>query len=185
MDRHELHPLTASPTGCRAVGRRACGRRRTVGVCRAVIFGGQAVGPSGDELAPAERRTIESSDRTDGDFARREFRRVLFGKEEGSHQTVRPFLLFCGKKGIRTPETLLGFTRFPGGPVQPLLHLSGFEGKNRQTFPILQMPPPFFRRGGAAAGGIVRIGCCRLRADAKKARTGRACGADAPEGIRT
>ena len=31
---------------------------------------------------------------------------------------------FCGKKGIRTPETLLRFTRFPGGPVQPLLHLS-------------------------------------------------------------
>ena len=30
----------------------------------------------------------------------------------------------CGKRGIRTPETLLGFTRFPGGPVQPLLHLS-------------------------------------------------------------
>ena len=30
----------------------------------------------------------------------------------------------CGKEGIRTPETLLTFTRFPGGPVQPLLHLS-------------------------------------------------------------
>ena len=29
-----------------------------------------------------------------------------------------------GEKGIRTPETLLMFTRFPGGPVQPLLHLS-------------------------------------------------------------
>ena len=29
-----------------------------------------------------------------------------------------------GKEGIRTPETLLTFTRFPGGPVQPLLHLS-------------------------------------------------------------
>lgn len=126
---------------------------------------------------PSDRRIA----RTDIS-ARRELRRVLFGKEEGSHRLVRPFLLFCGKKGIRTPETLLGFTRFPGGPVQPLLHLSGFEGKNRQTFPILQMPPPFFRRGGAAAEGIVRIGRCRLRADAKKARTGRACGADAPEG---
>lgn len=32
--------------------------------------------------------------------------------------------VFGGKKGIRTPETLLRFTRFPGGPVQPLLHLS-------------------------------------------------------------
>ena len=37
---------------------------------------------------------------------------------------------FCGKRGIRTPETLLGFTRFPGGPVQPLLHLSFYEGKD-------------------------------------------------------
>ena len=33
-------------------------------------------------------------------------------------------LSVCGKEGIRTPETLLTFTRFPGGPVQPLLHLS-------------------------------------------------------------
>ena len=32
--------------------------------------------------------------------------------------------VLCGEKGIRTPETLLTFTRFPGGPVQPLLHLS-------------------------------------------------------------
>ena len=42
------------------------------------------------------------------------------------------FALFvlCGEKGIRTPETLLTFTRFPGGPVQPLLHLS-FLGRQR------------------------------------------------------
>lgn len=36
-------------------------------------------------------------------------------------------LSVCGKEGIRTPETLLTFTRFPGGPVQPLLHLSFFR----------------------------------------------------------
>ena len=30
----------------------------------------------------------------------------------------------CGKTGIRTPETLLRFTRFPGVPLQPLEHLS-------------------------------------------------------------
>lgn len=29
-----------------------------------------------------------------------------------------------GEEGIRTPDTLLGYTRFPGEPVQPLLHLS-------------------------------------------------------------
>ena len=40
----------------------------------------------------------------------------------------------CGKEGIRTPETLLTFTRFPGGPVQPLLHLSVFRMTNIENF---------------------------------------------------
>ena len=31
---------------------------------------------------------------------------------------------FCGERGIRTPDTLMRYTRFPGEPVQPLLHLS-------------------------------------------------------------
>ena len=31
---------------------------------------------------------------------------------------------FRGKKGIRTLEALLRLTRFPGGPLQPLEHLS-------------------------------------------------------------
>ncbi len=30
----------------------------------------------------------------------------------------------CGEGGIRTPGTLLRYTRFPGVPVKPLLHLS-------------------------------------------------------------
>jgi hypothetical protein len=29
-----------------------------------------------------------------------------------------------GERGIRTPGTLLKYTRFPGVPVKPLLHLS-------------------------------------------------------------
>ncbi len=29
-----------------------------------------------------------------------------------------------GERGIRTPGTLLRYTRFPGVPVKPLLHLS-------------------------------------------------------------
>ena len=38
---------------------------------------------------------------------------------------TRPFVkVFCGERGIRTPETLLEFTRFPGVPLQPLEHLS-------------------------------------------------------------
>ena len=32
--------------------------------------------------------------------------------------------ILCGETGIRTPETLLAFTRFPGVPLQPLEHLS-------------------------------------------------------------
>ena len=31
---------------------------------------------------------------------------------------------FRGKRGIRTPESLLTITRFPGVPLQPLEHLS-------------------------------------------------------------
>ena len=38
---------------------------------------------------------------------------------------IRLFVIvFCGERGIRTPETLLEFTRFPGVPLQPLEHLS-------------------------------------------------------------
>ena len=37
------------------------------------------------------------------------------------HILQRPL---SGKKGIRTPEALLTLTRFPGGPLQPLEHLS-------------------------------------------------------------
>ena len=33
-------------------------------------------------------------------------------------------LELCGERGIRTLGTLAGYTRFPGVPVQPLLHLS-------------------------------------------------------------
>ncbi len=36
-----------------------------------------------------------------------------------------------GETGIRTPETLLTFTRFPGVPLQPLEHLSFFNSKKR------------------------------------------------------
>ncbi len=32
--------------------------------------------------------------------------------------------MLCGERGIRTPGTLLRYTRFPGVPIKPLLHLS-------------------------------------------------------------
>ena len=38
------------------------------------------------------------------------------------------FPLQCGESVIRTRETLLAFTRFPGVPLQPLEHLS-FRGR--------------------------------------------------------
>ena len=39
-------------------------------------------------------------------------------------QNFWPSANLCGETGIRTPETLLEFTRFPGVPLQPLEHLS-------------------------------------------------------------
>ena len=53
-------------------------------------------------------------------------------------------LRFGGKKGIRTPETLLRFTRFPGGPVQPLLHLSVGMAQKYAIFPDSANDGDFF-----------------------------------------
>ena len=45
------------------------------------------------------------------------------------------FSVYCGETGIRTPDTLLGYTRFPGVPLQPLEHLSFFRSaKIEQIF---------------------------------------------------
>ncbi len=46
---------------------------------------------------------------------------------------------FCGETGIRTPDTLLGYTRFPGVPLQPLEHLSSSGRKSRAFFRTSQM----------------------------------------------
>ena len=47
---------------------------------------------------------------------------------------TRPFVkVFCGERGIRTPETLLEFTRFPGVPLQPLEHLSFVSATNNMA----------------------------------------------------
>ena len=34
------------------------------------------------------------------------------------------FIFYSGEKGIRTPGTLLEYTRFPSVPLKPLEHLS-------------------------------------------------------------
>lgn len=89
-----------------------------------------------------------------------------------------------GEKGIRTPETLLMFTRFPGGPVQPLLHLSENAPKSTQYFPILQMTAVFspfgirvsapFRSGGVLPSAPFAVpGRNRISADSGETKTGR------------
>jgi hypothetical protein len=40
-----------------------------------------------------------------------------------------PFLLSGGERGIRTLDTLLTYTHFPGVLLQPLGHLSGKTGQ--------------------------------------------------------
>ena len=36
-------------------------------------------------------------------------------------------IVFCGERGIRTPDTLLAYMRFPGAPLKPLEHLSFYS----------------------------------------------------------
>ena len=53
----------------------------------------------------------------------------VINKKEGAscittHLLLRFAILSSGETGIRTPDTLLGYTRFPGVPLQPLEHLS-------------------------------------------------------------
>ena len=52
----------------------------------------------------------------------------------------------CGERGIRTPGTLLEYTRFPGGPVKPLLHLS-------------HRPPNLSSPSEASAEEVAKEGC--------------------------
>lgn len=39
----------------------------------------------------------------------------------------------CGESGIRTRDTLLAYTRFPGVPLQPLEHLSFPISKSKRS----------------------------------------------------
>ena len=45
-------------------------------------------------------------------------------KKECKSRKCLIYTLSCGERGIRTPDTLLTYTRFPGVPLQPLEHLS-------------------------------------------------------------
>ena len=49
----------------------------------------------------------------------------IFGCRKGCKSyNLLIYTLYCGESGIRTRETLLAFTHFPGVPLQPLEHLS-------------------------------------------------------------
>ncbi len=62
---------------------------------------------------------------------------------------------FCGEEGIRTPETLLAFTHFPGEPVQPLLHLSVLRDKGSIKIGIFTLSSRLFiaTQSPSVAGG--------------------------------
>ena len=65
------------------------------------------------------------------------------------------------------------FTRFPGGPVQPLLHLSENAPKSTQYFPILQMTAVFSPFGIRVSAPFAVPGRNRISADSGETKTGR------------
>ena len=81
----------------------ACGERQT--------FRRKDLNPT----LPAERGNLFEEKLWIPLYLRREAN--LSKKSFESHST-------CGERGIRTPETVSPFTRFPGVPLQPLEHLS-------------------------------------------------------------
>lgn len=42
----------------------------------------------------------------------------------------------CGESGIRTHDTLLGYTHFPGAHLQPLGHFSLLAGERHSIQPL-------------------------------------------------
>ena len=51
--------------------------------------------------------------------------------EKKNHLEQGGFLGGGGERGIRTPDTLLTYTHFPGVRIRPLCHLSGLVGLKR------------------------------------------------------
>ena len=83
----------------------------------------------------------------------------------------------CGERGIRTPETLLEFTRFPGVPLQPLEHLSfvatGLQEETRMRVWLAAVAPLnsgsrspryyLYPRAHEALGWFSRLSLCACR----------------------
>ena len=57
--------------------------------------------------------------------------KLLTALHEKSPALCAELQIVCGERGIRTPDTLLEYTRFPGVPLKPLEHLSGEFGLQR------------------------------------------------------
>ena len=72
--------------------------------------------------------------------------------------------LSCGESEIRTRDTLLGYTRFPGVPLQPLEHLSntypGPFGQNR-TAKVIIFSGSASTGGSIFPRGAIKSGCGR------------------------
>ena len=64
--------------------------------------------------------------------------------DKGKTPAGRPAGVFSGESEIRTRDTLLGYTRFPGVPLQPLEHLSIKDCKDRNYFGIPNRIGVFF-----------------------------------------
>ena len=78
--------------------------------------------------------------------------------------TERSVRGFSGESEIRTRDTLLGYTRFPGVPLQPLEHLSntypGPFGQNR-TAKVIIFSGSASTGGSIFPRGAIKSGCGR------------------------
>ena len=59
------------------------------------------------------------------------FRRA--GHQKSTAAALRCHSLICGETEIRTRDTLLEYTRFPGVPLKPLEHLSKLKSRKNGT----------------------------------------------------
>ena len=69
-------------------------------------------------------------------FAAHPLRKTSFrraGHQKSTAAALRCHSLICGETEIRTRDTLLEYTRFPGVPLKPLEHLSKLKSRKNGT----------------------------------------------------
>ena len=89
--------------------------------CSGISFSRRFRRPSASDISPRLRRGLPKNQERD---------------VQASLASLSWF--FGGEKEIRTPDTLLGYTRFPGVPLQPLEHLSNCACKSNIFFVYLK-----------------------------------------------